>query len=229
MIVSHKHRFIFVKTLKTAGTSIEVFLSSHCGDEDVVTPIIPPVPPHCPRNHLGLYNPLPAMRREGIRREFRRFRQRLKSRNHLPAHGIRRRIPRRVWNSYLKFCVERNPWDKTLSHYCWRVSRNLPELAGMSFDDYLKTDFLPSDLPRYSDPGNGDLIVDRVLKFESLSQDLSQVFAELGIPFNGDLGARAKSGIRNSGQHYREVFDDRQADIVRRKFAREIELFGYAF
>jgi len=55
------------------------------------------------------------------------------------------------------------------------------------------------------------------------------VFAELGIPFNGDLGARAKSGIRNSGQHYREVFDDRQADIVRRKFAREIELFGYAF
>lgn len=38
MIISHQHRFIFVKTLKTAGTSIEVFLSGLCGRDDVVTP-----------------------------------------------------------------------------------------------------------------------------------------------------------------------------------------------
>jgi hypothetical protein len=38
MIISHRHRFIFVKT---AGSSVEVFLSSPCAEEDVVTPLTP--------------------------------------------------------------------------------------------------------------------------------------------------------------------------------------------
>ena len=39
MIVSHAHKFIFLKTKKTAGTSIELALSTLCGDEDVITPL----------------------------------------------------------------------------------------------------------------------------------------------------------------------------------------------
>ena len=39
MIVSHRHRFIFIKTRKTAGTSIEIALSPHCGPEDIISPI----------------------------------------------------------------------------------------------------------------------------------------------------------------------------------------------
>jgi len=39
MIISHKHKFIFIKTRKTAGTSIEIFLSQFCGKNDTLTPI----------------------------------------------------------------------------------------------------------------------------------------------------------------------------------------------
>ena len=38
MIVSHKHKFIFIKTKKTAGTAIEAALSELCGPQDVITP-----------------------------------------------------------------------------------------------------------------------------------------------------------------------------------------------
>src|SRR5689334_7330747 len=39
MIVSHTHKFIFLKTKKTAGTSIELALSELCGPADVITPL----------------------------------------------------------------------------------------------------------------------------------------------------------------------------------------------
>ena len=39
MIISHRHKFIFLKTSKTAGTSIEIALSQICGEEDVITPL----------------------------------------------------------------------------------------------------------------------------------------------------------------------------------------------
>src|SRR5262245_66480011 len=39
MIVSHAHKFIFLKTKKTAGTSIELALSELCGPDDVITPL----------------------------------------------------------------------------------------------------------------------------------------------------------------------------------------------
>src|SRR4026208_1557900 len=39
MIVSHTDKFIFLKTKKTAGTSIELALSELCGSDDVITPL----------------------------------------------------------------------------------------------------------------------------------------------------------------------------------------------
>ena len=37
MIVSHKHKFIFFKTRKTAGSSLQVALAEHCGTGDIIT------------------------------------------------------------------------------------------------------------------------------------------------------------------------------------------------
>ena len=39
MIASRKHNFIIIKTMRTAGTSVELALGPYCGPRDVITPI----------------------------------------------------------------------------------------------------------------------------------------------------------------------------------------------
>ena len=39
MIISHKHKFIFIKTFKVSGTSMEIALSRYTGKKDILTPL----------------------------------------------------------------------------------------------------------------------------------------------------------------------------------------------
>jgi len=39
MIISHTRKFIFIKTKKTASSSMEVALGKYCEKEDVITPL----------------------------------------------------------------------------------------------------------------------------------------------------------------------------------------------
>jgi hypothetical protein len=39
MIFSKRHKFIFIKGRKVAGTSTEIALSTICGPDDIITPI----------------------------------------------------------------------------------------------------------------------------------------------------------------------------------------------
>jgi hypothetical protein len=201
MIISHKYRFIFVKTLKTAGTSIEVFLSRHCGPDDVLTPILPHVEPHVARNHEGFFN-------------------------HMPASDIRGRVDQKVWRTYFKWCVERNPWDKTLSYFHMMNAR---QGGGLTLEQFLAGNDFPINYPKYTDAANGQVIVDRVLRYERLTDDLREVFDSLGIPFDGSLGVNAKSEYRMDRRMYREVYTPAQAERVGELFAREIELHRYEF
>jgi hypothetical protein len=229
VIVSHKYRFVFVKTFRTAGTSIEVYLSRHCGEADVVTPIIPAVDGHRPRNHRGWFNPLPELlaARRGVRGTLRDLATRRRFYNHISAERLRARLGPAVWSSYFKFCVERNPWEKTLSHHAMlRHQRG----GALSLDDYLAGGAYALNLPLYAESrGARRLLVDRVLLYESLMDDLAEVLPALGVPFDGSLGVNAKSEYRVDRRPYRAVFDDRQRRIVERVFADEIALHGYEF
>jgi len=229
MILSHKYKFIFIKTAKTAGTSIEVFLSKHCGPMDTLTPIEPPVEGHQTRNHEGFINPIPEiLERPG--KIFSALRHSITSREkfyrHMPALEIRKRVPRAVWNSYFKFCVERNPWDKVLSHYHMHAAR---EGGSLSLDEYLARGRFPINYFRYTNRSGTRILVDRILRYENLLTELGEAFSQLKIPFQGTLGVQAKSEYRTDRRPYQQVFTDEQRRIVEKEFAQEIELHGYRF
>jgi len=228
-ISSHKHKFIFIKTVKTAGTSIEVFLSPQCGSDDILTPVDPPVEGHLPRNHEGFAYPAvdvfksPIGPLSDLRHPFRR---RKNFYHHMPAYVIRKRVSPEIWKGYFKFCVERNPWDKVLSHYHMHAARKGDSLM---LDAYLATGKLPINYRRYTDPSGKKIIVDRVVRYEKLMAELSEVFAQINVPFKGTLGAKAKSEYRQDRTPYHSMFNENQRRIVEIAFAREIELHGYRF
>ena len=228
MIISHKYKFIFIKTSKTASTSIEIFLSQLCDNGDIVTPIYPHVDPHVARNFKGLWNPFPGIfmnKGKGFMKIFKQLCRRKKFSSHMPARVIRSRILPKTWNNYFKFCVERNPWDKTLSHY---HMLNFRSGGNMSLEEYFKKGNFSINYHRYTD-NNDNLIVDKVVKYEGLSEELSSIFQELDIPFEGSLGVYAKSEYRSYRTPYQEMFSTDQKEIIARVFEKEIIMHGYVY
>jgi len=109
MIISHKHRFVFIKTRKTAGTSMEIALSKYCGPDDIITPISPN--DESTRRSLGYRGPqnceIPLSsysRKAFLKAAYRR--RRLSFRNHSSAAFIMKYLDDEKWNSYFKFCFE---------------------------------------------------------------------------------------------------------------------------
>lgn len=224
MIISHAYRFIFIKTLKTAGTSIEIFLSQHCGDADIVTPIYPHVEPHRARNHQGWFNPIPEiLGGRDVHQAWLDFCQRKHFYNHIPAAVVRARVSRRIWRNYFKFCVERNPWDKTISHY-WMLRHRAGGV--LSWEDFFARRDFPVNYPLYADRGEA-LLVDRVVRYERLAEDLGAVFHELGVPWYGTLGVQAKGEYRTDRSHPAETLTTAQIEAVANIFAPEIRMHGY--
>jgi hypothetical protein len=103
------------------------------------------------------------------------------------------------------------------------------ERRSLSLDEYLARGRFPINFFRYTDRWGKKIIVDRILRYEDLSAELSEVFSQLKIPFRGTLGVAAKSEYRTDRRRYQEIFNDEQRRIVEKAFAKEIQLHGYRF
>lgn len=228
MIISHKHKFIFIKTAKTAGTSIEIGLSKFCGEHDIITPIYPEEDENT-RRSLGYRGP------QNYRIPFRTYsrgdwmtawrrRERLAFYNHAPASYIKRHVAPDVWQSYFKFCFERNPWDKAVSLYWWENQQEPRPAIG----DFIRSGQLAA-MPGFDHYTiDQKIVVDRVCAFERLREEMQEIAKLIGLPETPDL-PRAKANARKDSRSYREVLGEQGRSEIARIFGREIALFGYSW
>ena len=181
MLLSFQYSFLFIKTPKTAGTSIEVELSRLIDADAIVTSVFPEEDLHRPRNF--------QRQKFGLRQwDFT---------PHMSARSVRRILGKRKFDGLFKFCVEREPVEKCISY--WSMYKNSPHHGGvvidLSWEEYVERGKFPVSTWGWAS-ATGAPLVDRILKYENLDAELREVCDDIGISGWTGLTAKSKSGFR---------------------------------
>jgi len=229
MIISHKHKFIFIKCRKTAGTSVEISLSKLCGLDDIITPIMED--DEKIRGDLGFpgaqnYHKPKSEWSYGERwRHFKTGEKPQRFYHHISAKEITKFVSKEVWNSYFKFTVERNPFDKVASFYFWRKAQERYD----SVSDFMLDGGI-FQMESYDLYSIGRLpAVDKIYKYEDLSFFEKDLTERLNLPEPFQLIQQKTKSKTRKIRDYRQVLNEKAIELTKIAFAREIELLGYEF
>ena len=227
VIISEHAGFVFIKTRKTAGSSVEIALSRFCGPHDVLSGL------YAREEELRSSQGYRGQQHDGV--PVRQWRRRevvaaLRSRRwprlrpHTPASDVAKLLGPHRFENLMSFTIERNPYDRIVSLYDWRT-RHASDVPSMS--DFLRTEPLEhlSNWGMYAT--GGTVIVDRVLRYERLYEDLTTLCVDLGLDASYLVLPRAKSETRRSRDHYSERLLPEHRRTVERICGRELEYFGY--
>ena len=123
--------------------------------------------------------------------------------------------------NYFSFAFARNPWDRMLSFYFFK--RNKARVSkidkNISFKDFLELPIL--NQYSYIKGFSRNSFVGR---FENLQADFDYICDQIKMP-RIELPHKNKS----KHKHYTEYYDDETREIVTKKYAKDIEYFGYKF
>jgi hypothetical protein len=210
-IVAPSRQFIFVKTRKTAGTSIQESFLPFSQPGDVVT-----------REWTDLVS-----RRRCAIEEFASLDQ---IQNDLGVEP----------SAFFKFGFTRNPFSITLSRYFYqlKMKRVLGNPSPEHFNLWVQTVYFVGE-PRF--PGgrylldrsrhllfdqHGRKLVDFIGRFEQIQDDFQEIVHRIGLP-EMVLVHVNKSNKENI--HYRDWFDSRSRRFVEENFDFELSTFGYQY
>ncbi len=232
MLICHEHRFIFIKTRKTAGTSVEISLSRYLGPFGVITPITPrdemlrAQMGILPRNYLLAEHPEPSVpvNESGVVQMLGTVEIQRRFYNHCPAERIRAEVGDRIWSSYTKFCFERNPWERVISEYHFQRKAQPAAYSEISLEEFIERELYSLNYPLYTVENR--LAVDWLGRYEQLLPDLQQLCRQLGVPFDGWL-PRAKGNFRPQRANAAEQLTPRLINLIGDRCRPEVELLQY--
>ena len=207
MLISEKHRFIFIHIYKNAGSSITEALKPLIAKEWrwKINLIL-----HKLKVSALDLQPFPT---------------------HVNTQEVIDQLGKDIFDSYFSFAIVRNPWDWQVSLFKYmqkEEGHHQHELANkfQCFDQYIEwrcaedvrfqKDFIYSS--------EGELLVDFVGRFENLEQDFTEICQRIGIPSI----QLPRINVSNT-KPYRDFYNDKTREMVRATFEPDISLFNYSF
>jgi hypothetical protein len=178
------------------------------------------------------------------------------NRRHYPS--VKRNKIETKYKDYFKFCFVRNPWDRIVSCYNSKIKQDKDIndsfytngvariflrfgvfRAGMTFTEFVNAVKDISDKEAevhfrsqhtFITNKNGNIIVDYVGRFERINEDFSLIFNRIGqsnIKLPHLWGHHLD--IMEDRKKYREYYTEEIQEIVRKRYSKDIEMFGYEF
>lgn len=146
-----------------------------------------------------------------------------------------------VWNSYFKFIIVRNPWDRSLSDYKWfmkeinkrdsfynflnkkgKFHKQLTDRTSIKY----RGDHLYKQI-EYFFLNNKPIEYNRVLRFENLDKELLLLEKDLNLEkgfFN------KKYNVNNEEKkHYSKFYNTRRKQMVDKFYEEDIKYLNYTF
>ena len=130
------------------------------------------------------------------------------------------------WESYYKFTIVRNPWDRVVSMYHQPYFKQIGFLSGKSLEYFLEN-YKPAPWEhgmQCSDYADTDM--DLVIKFENREVGLKKLFLDKGISVDSKIKERSTNREK---KHYSSFYNDKTANIVRSMFHEDILRYKYEF
>ena len=200
-MISFQKHFLFVHIPKTAGNSIQSVLRDYSEDELV-----------------ALRGEQDGIERFGLRNP------KYKIKKHSTLAEYRLALGEKEFGDLYKFSCVRNPWDRAVSYY-FTPTQKATEWDRKKFKKAILRLMPVADYLRLGE-GSEDPFsnVNYIMRFENLADDFRAVCGALNI----SPGALPRYN-RSNRDHYSKYYNDELRELVRARFAPEIDRFGYTF
>lgn len=216
MLLSHRHQFLFVHIAKTGGTSVRKALSPYrwswkYGAAQFTVNKLSQLTGH----KLGCCFP-----------------------RHSRIVAAQEMLPAEYFNQLFKFAFVRNPWDLQVSSF-HHIKRERPSVMGgySNFKDFMRWKLDPQRPYQYHIDTSmqlqtdylidlrGNLLVDRVGKYENIQADFDGICEHIGLKKIALPHKRKETNRKN----YRDYYTDELAEQVGNYFNQDVTMLDYRF